>query len=206
MTSEIVLDDKSLVPTIAQDAKTGQVLTLAYMNAEALRRTRESGQAWFYSRSRGELWHKGATSGNYLNVRSIQLDCDGDAILLQVEPSGPACHTGEVSCFHRGLDPDLSFTERTGPGVLSDLAAVLHQRNAERPEGSYSARLFAQGAGKIGQKVVEEAGETVVAALTETDDRLANEAADLLYHTLALLEARGVPLEQVWKVLEERRK
>ena len=206
MASEIVLDDRALVPAIAQDATTGQVLTLAYMNAESLRRTRESGQAWFYSRSRKELWHKGATSGHYLNIRSIQMDCDGDAILLQVDPTGPACHTGEMSCFHQDIEEELIYTERTGPGVLSELAEVLHQRNVERPAGSYSAKLFAQGTGKVGQKVIEEAGETVAAALVETDDRLANEAADLFYHTLALLEARGVSPDKVWKVLEGRRK
>tara|TARA_Y100000588_G_C14275976_1_gene934371 strand:- start:1180 stop:1800 length:621 start_codon:yes stop_codon:yes gene_type:complete len=203
--SEISIDDKGLVPAIAQDAFTGRVLMIAYMNDEAIEKTVQTGQVWFYSRSRQEIWHKGETSGNFLDVRSIQMDCDGDALLLQVYPHGPACHTGNSSCFYQELDNEVELVQQSGAGILQELAGVIHQRNLDRPEGSYTTKLLEDGTGSIAQKVVEEAGETVVAALSESKERLASETADLLYHTLVLLEETQVPLEQVWKELDARR-
>ena len=154
----IKLDDKGLVPTIVQDADTGQVLTLAYMNQESLERTRASGQVWFYSRSRQELWHKGETSGNYLNVRSISVDCDGDALLIEAEPTGPACHTGETSCFFEGLADETPEFERPPGDMLAELFQLIEQRKRDKPKGSYVAKLLKKGPRKIGKKVVEEAG------------------------------------------------
>jgi phosphoribosyl-ATP pyrophosphohydrolase/phosphoribosyl-AMP cyclohydrolase len=203
--SEISIDDKGLVPAIAQDAFTGRVLMIAYMNDEAMEKTVQTGQVWFYSRSRQEIWHKGETSGNFLDVRSIQMDCDGDALLLQVYPHGPACHTGNSSCFYQELDKEVELVQRSGAGILEELAGVIHQRNVDRPEDSYTTKLLEDGTGAIAQKVIEEAGETVVAALSESKERLASETADLLYHTLVLLEQTEVPLEQVWKELDARR-
>jgi phosphoribosyl-ATP pyrophosphohydrolase/phosphoribosyl-AMP cyclohydrolase len=203
--SEISIDDKGLVPAIAQDAFTGRVLMIAYMNDEAIEKTVQTGQVWFYSRSRQEIWHKGETSGNFLDVRSIQMDCDGDALLLQVYPHGPACHTGNSSCFYQELDKEVELVQRSGAGILEELAGVIHQRNVDRPEDSYTTKLLEDGTGAIAQKVIEEAGETVVAALSESKERLASETADLLYHTLVLLEQTEVPLEQVWKELDARR-
>ncbi|MBI4328353.1 MAG: bifunctional phosphoribosyl-AMP cyclohydrolase/phosphoribosyl-ATP diphosphatase HisIE [Chloroflexi bacterium] len=208
MATVLTSNERGLVPAIAQDAKTGQVLMLAYMDAEALRHTLESGQAWFYSRSREELWHKGATSGNILHVRDISVDCDGDALLLRVDPTGPACHTGNTSCFFQALDrADWQIGEPSASvAVLTSLAATIAQRRQEMPEGSYTARLFQEGRERIAQKVIEEAGETALAAVAGAPERLPSEAADLLYHLLVLLEEAGVPLDQVMAELRERRR
>ncbi len=175
---------------------------LAYANAEAVERTRETGDAHYYSRSREELWRKGATSGNTQRVVELRLDCDGDALLYRVQPAGPACHTAERSCFFTALHgetegdaPDLGYT-------LERLAGTIAARHEEMPEGSYTAKLFARGAPYVAQKVGEEAVEVVVAALE--DERLAEETADLLYHLLVLLEDRGVATSEVARVLDER--
>ena len=205
---EIRFDDAGLVPVVAQDATTDAVLTLAYANREAVERTLETGEAHYYSRSRAELWRKGATSGNTQRVTEVRLDCDADALLYKVEPRGPACHTGEKSCF---------FTTVAGPGVgvatggggevdfgamVERLAEIISERHREMPEGSYTAQLLGSGTGRVSQKVGEEAVEVVVAALE--GERLAEEAADLVYHLLVLLEQRRVGIGEVARVLRDR--
>jgi len=203
----IKLNEQGLVPAIAQDADTGQVLMLGYMNPGSLKRTVEGVQVWFYSRSREDLWHKGEISGNYLNLKEAWLDCDGDTLLLKVKPDGPACHTGETSCFYTPLDgvPEEYEATETGPGILSELFAVIQDRQRDPPEGSYTAKLLQAGMGRIAQKVIEEAGETAIAAMQEDQEGLPKEVADLLYHTLALLAASGVTPNQVWEELRNRR-
>jgi phosphoribosyl-AMP cyclohydrolase / phosphoribosyl-ATP pyrophosphohydrolase len=197
-----------LVPVVAQDATSGDVLTVAYANELALRRTLETGEAHYWSRSRAELWHKGATSGHVQPVREVRLDCDGDALLYRVDPAGPACHTGERTCFYRPLQGAAEAARGENvDGIGSTmglLQRVVDARWAERPEGSYVARLAERGVGYVSQKVVEEAGETVVAALQERDDELLAEAADLLFHLTVLLRARGRALDEVARVLADR--
>ena len=203
----IKLNEQGLVPAIAQDADTGQVLMLGYMNPGTLKRTVEGIQVWFYSRSREDLWHKGEISGNYLNLKEAWLDCDGDTLLLKVKPDGPACHTGETSCFYTPLDgvPEEYEATETGPGILSELFAVIQDRQRDPPAGSYTAKLLQAGMGRIAQKVIEEAGETAIAAMQEDQEGLPKEVADLLYHTLVLLAASGVTPNQVWEELRNRR-
>ena len=196
---EIAFDDRGLVPCIVQDWATGEVLTLAYMNAEALARTRETREVHFWSRSRQELWRKGETSGNVLALRAIRYDCDADALLALVEPAGPACHTGERTCFYRG-DMEAAPHE-----ALPALDRVLARRAAERPEGSYTAQLLADPP-VIGAKVQEEAEEVARAAREEDDGRLAEEAADVLYHVAVLLRSRGLDLGDAEEVLNGRRR
>ncbi len=194
-------DENGLVPVVTQDANTGEVLMLAYANEEAIRKTVESGEAHYHSRSRDELWYKGATSGNTQKVVEVRLDCDGDALLYRVAPRGPACHTGERSCFFTPVlspDGDAPNLGRT----LTRLAGTIAERHREMPEGSYTAKLIGRGPGRVAQKVGEEAVEVVVAALR--GEKLAEESADLLYHLLVLLEERGVRPEEVAKVLDER--
>ena len=198
---EIRYDGGGLVPVVTQDADTGEVLMLAYANREAVEKTVETGEAHYYSRSRGELWRKGATSGNTQRVIEVRLDCDGDALLYRVESAGPACHTGERSCFFTPLAGSDSNAPNLGR-TLTRLAGTIAGRHQEMPEGSYTAKLFERGAGYTAQKVGEEAVEVVVAALE--NDRLAEETADLLYHLLVLLEERGVGVREVARVLDER--
>ncbi len=198
--SQIAYDDRGLVPCVVQDWHTGEVLTLAYMNAAALERTRETGEVHFYSRSRQELWHKGATSGNTQAVRAIRYDCDGDALLALVEPAGPACHTGERTCFFRGDLRPASPHES-----LPELERIVAERARERPEGSYTVELLADPP-RIGAKVREEAEEVARAAASESDDRVAEEAADVLFHLVVLLRSRGLGLRDVEEVLDGRRR
>lgn len=198
-TVEIRYDAHGLVPCIAQDASTGAVLTLAYMNADALAKTLETGDVWFYSRSRKELWHKGATSGNFLRVKELRYDCDEDAILALVSPTGPACHTGEKVCFYRGFD-GVHAQPFEAPGALQ---ATLAQRRSEMPEGSYTTTLL-NDKQLIAEKVLEEAEEVTRAAREETDDRVANEAADVLYHLAVLMTERGMSLNDAFEILNER--
>jgi len=195
--SEITFDADGLVPVVIQDWRSGEVLTLAYANAEAVARTRETGELHLWSRSRNELWHKGATSGNTQAVKALRVDCDGDALLALVEPAGPACHTGERTCFFRG-DMDPAPHE-----VLPALERTLRARQAERPEGSYTVALLDDPA-HIGEKVQEEAEEVARAAREETDDRVDSEAADVLYHLLVLLRSRDRALADATEVLRER--
>jgi phosphoribosyl-AMP cyclohydrolase / phosphoribosyl-ATP pyrophosphohydrolase len=205
---KIKLNDKGLAPAIAQDVNTGQVLMLGYMNPGSLKRTVEGGQVWFYSRSQEDLWHKGEISGNYLNLREVWVDCDADAILLKVDPDGPTCHTGEPSCFFTRVEdlPDEYQVTESGPGVLDELFAVIRDRQREMPEGSYTTRLFQEGVARIAQKVIEEAGETALAAVQGEQDNLPRELADLLYHALVLLAAADVKPSAVWQELQQRRK
>lgn len=202
----IKLDDKGLVPAIVQDASSGRVLTLAYMNEESLEKTRASGQVWFYSRSRQELWHKGETSGNYLNVRSIGVDCDGDALLVQADPTGPACHTGETSCFFAELPPGKPEFERASSDAFEELFEIIEQRKRDKPKGSYVAKLLKKGPKKVGKKVVEEAGEAVIAALNEGQERTVSEIADLWFHSLVLLASIDATPDQVFEELKSRQK
>ena len=198
--SEIAYDRQGLVPCVIRDWRSGEVLTLAYMNADALRLTRETGEVHFFSRSRGELWRKGATSGNTQAVRAIRLDCDGDALLALVEPAGPACHTGERTCFHRGeLEPPAPHE------ALPALERTIAARADSAPAGSYTARLLADPP-LAGEKVREEAEEVTRAAREETDERVAEEAADVLYHLTVLLHGRGLSLADAAEVLLERRR
>jgi phosphoribosyl-ATP pyrophosphohydrolase/phosphoribosyl-AMP cyclohydrolase len=194
----VAFDDRGLVPCVVQDARSGEVLTLAYMNEEALERTRETGETHFWSRSRQELWHKGATSGNVQRVRSLRYDCDLDAVLALVDPAGPACHTGERTCFHNGDAKPVPHE------ALPALERTIASRREERPEGSYTAALLADP-GRIGEKVREEADEAARAAAGESDERVAEEAADVLYHLTVLLASRGLTLESALDVLNARR-
>jgi phosphoribosyl-ATP pyrophosphohydrolase/phosphoribosyl-AMP cyclohydrolase len=197
--SEIAFDERGLVPCVVQDWRTGEVLTLAYMNAESLRLTRETGEMHFFSRSRQELWHKGATSGNTQGLREIRYDCDADALLALVEATGPACHTGERTCFHRGeLEPPAPHE------VLPTMERTIAERATSRPEGSYTARLLSDH-GLIGEKVREEAEEVARAAGSESDQRVSEEAADVIYHLAVLLASRGLSLADAERVLDERR-
>ena len=203
----IKLDDKGLVPAIAQDANTGEVIMLGYVSPGSLKRTLEGGDVWFYSRSRSDLWHKGETSGNHMHVVSAQVDCDGDTILLKVEPDGPICHTGNTTCFFTPLEdlPEFASTD-SGPSIVEELFAVIQDRKREMPEGSYTAELFKAGAERISQKVIEEAGETALAGAKGDREQVVREAADLLYHVLVLLSATGATPEDVWTQLRERRR
>jgi phosphoribosyl-AMP cyclohydrolase / phosphoribosyl-ATP pyrophosphohydrolase len=197
---EVAFDEHGLVPCVVQDWRSGEVLTVAYMNAESLRLTRETGETHFFSRSRLQLWHKGATSGNTQAVRAIRYDCDGDALVALVEPAGPACHTGERTCFHRGqLEPGAPFE------TLPTLERTIAARADRRPDGSYTASLLAQP-GSAGEKVQEEAEEVARAAREESDERVAEEAADLLYHLAVLLRGRSMSFADAERVLDGRRR
>jgi phosphoribosyl-AMP cyclohydrolase / phosphoribosyl-ATP pyrophosphohydrolase len=197
--SDIAFDERGLVPCIVQDWRSGEVLTLAYMNAEALERTRETGEIHFYSRSREKLWHKGESSGNTQTVKAIRYDCDADALLALVEPTGPACHTGERSCFHRG-----DLTPGAPHETLPTLERTIDERATSQPTGSYTARLL-NDPQYAGAKVQEEAEEVVRAAREESDDRVAEEAADVIYHLAVLLRGRGLSLADAEQVLDGRR-
>lgn len=188
----LTFDERGLIVAVAQDAATGTVLMVAYMDGEALARTVESGEAHFWSRRRQALWHKGETSGNVLHVEGIQADCDADALLLSVHPSGPACHTGQRSCF---AEPAT---------ILDQLDATLRDREAQRPAGSYSATLFDGGRAAILRKVGEESVEVLLAGATEGDEALTNEVADLWFHTVVLLRERGLSPDAVLEVLAQR--
>ena len=186
-----------LIPAIVQDARTREVLTVAYMNKEALQLTLERRETYFWSRSRQKLWHKGETSGNSQKVTEVRLDCDDDAVLVEVEPLGPACHTGSYSCF--GVEPELE-------GILQELYSVIEQRKEKRPEGSYTTYLFNSGLDKILKKVGEEATETIVAAKNSDAQRFVSETGDLIYHLLVLLVERGISLDEISRELKGRRK
>ncbi|HWH43767.1 MAG TPA: bifunctional phosphoribosyl-AMP cyclohydrolase/phosphoribosyl-ATP diphosphatase HisIE [Thermoleophilaceae bacterium] len=199
MDEQIRFDERGLAPCVVQDRRTGEVLTLAWMNRESLERTRETGETWFWSRSREELWHKGATSGNVQRVHALRWDCDADALLAIVEPAGPACHTGERTCFHAGDGSPAPFE------ALPALERTIAARRDADPGGSYTASLLADPP-HIGEKVREEADEVARAAAGESDERLREEAADVLYHLAVLLASRGMSLADAFEELNGRRR
>lgn len=198
--SQVAYDERGLVPCVVQDAGSGEVLTVAYMNAEALARTRSTGEMHFFSRSRQALWHKGATSGHTQALRALRYDCDADALVAIVEPAGPACHTGERTCFHRGDTAALAPFE-----ILPELERTIAARAADRPEGSYTTTLL-DDPQLVGDKVQEEAEEVARAAREESDERVAEEAADVIYHLAVLLRGRGLSLADAERVLDGRRR
>ena len=222
---EVRFDERGLVPAIVQDARTREVLTLAYMNEESLRRTLAEGETWFWSRTRSELWHKGATSGNTQRVVDLRLDCDADAIVVLVEPRGPACHKGAVSCFHEEVEGLQTKTTRSRGeasaetfdsgtfddgaseigAVLEELYSVVASRRREMPEGSYTTYLFEKGLNKILKKVGEESAETIIAAKDGDLEALTRETADLVYHLVVLSVERGLTLEALGRELTRRR-
>lgn len=200
-------DSNGLAPAIVQDAASKEVLMLAYMNQESLKRTLESGETWFWSRSRGELWHKGATSGHIQKVRSLKYDCDGDTLLVLVDQTGPACHTGQYSCFFNeaaAAGEQSSSTRGDRFAILAELEATIAKRDAERPEGAYTTYLFEKGVDKILKKVGEETAEVIIAAKNRSHDELRYEASDLLYHLLVLLREQRLPLDDVMQELDRR--
>jgi phosphoribosyl-ATP pyrophosphohydrolase/phosphoribosyl-AMP cyclohydrolase len=213
--AKIRFDERGLVPCVMQDARSGEVLTLAYMNEEALRLTLETREMHLYSRSRREIWHKGGTSGNVQRVRQLRYDCDGDALVALVEPAGPACHTGERSCFYRDVegsaDPDIDAPPVPGEPAplpyesLPALERTLLDRQRRRPAGSYTVELL-EDPSLAGSKVKEEAGEVVKAVNSESEERVAEEGADVVYHLTVLLLSRGVSMAEVLQILNGRRK
>jgi phosphoribosyl-ATP pyrophosphohydrolase/phosphoribosyl-AMP cyclohydrolase len=198
---EIQFDESGLVPAIVQDWHTGRVLMLAYMNRESMQKTLDSGETWFYSRSRARLWHKGETSGHYQQVRRITYDCDGDAVLLQVEQRGPACHTGAATCFFRTLQEDVPLPQEY---FLTELERIISRRKVEKPEKSYVVSLLSAGTDRILKKVAEEAGEVIIAAKNGDHREIVNETGDLLFHLLVMLAGQGVALSEVLAELERR--
>ena len=199
--SKLKFDERGLIPAIVQDVRTREVLTLAYMNAESFARTVETKETWFWSRSRNKLWHKGETSGNIQKVVELLLDCDGDAIVVLVDPAGPACHTGAQSCFGSAGTAQLITTDQ----LLDRLYDLVKEREKTRPADSYTSYLFNQGLDKILKKLGEESTETIVAAKNNEDERLISEVADLVYHLIVLLVARGISLDQIRAELGRRR-
>ncbi|HEY7062077.1 MAG TPA: bifunctional phosphoribosyl-AMP cyclohydrolase/phosphoribosyl-ATP diphosphatase HisIE [Chloroflexota bacterium] len=229
-------DANGLIPAVVQDAETRQVLMVGYMNRESVQRTVETGQAWFWSRSRGELWHKGATSGHYLNVRAIHVDCDGDTLLVEAAPAGPTCHTGAVSCFFNELEAEDGRAAANAPAepvatagvaagaqigpeengsagtaaldgrAVEALFAVIQERQRLRPEGSYVAKLLDAGVDRIAKKIGEEATEVVIAAKNADQAEITWEVADLWFHSLVLLAASGLTPADIWQELDRRRR
>lgn len=202
--TNIQFDEQGLIPAVVQDIRTGRVLTLSYMNEESLEKTLETGQTWFYSRRRQELWHKGETSGNIQIVHRISFDCDADALVVEVEPKGPACHTGEKSCFYEQLynEGPLASLNRE---IIFELYDVIQDRRENPVEGSYTNYLFENGLDKILKKIGEEATEVVIAAKNRSKDELVYELSDLVYHSLVLMAAKDVQIEEVKQELVKRR-
>ncbi|MDO4540200.1 MAG: bifunctional phosphoribosyl-AMP cyclohydrolase/phosphoribosyl-ATP diphosphatase HisIE [Syntrophomonadaceae bacterium] len=215
MLDTLKFDKDGLIPAVIQDVNTGAVLMLAWMNAESLMRTMESGRTCFYSRSRQELWSKGETSGHVQRVKDIRYDCDADAVLIRVEQTGAACHSGHYSCFYRDqngqeveaaiVDTDPAYEGKAGPGILYELMDVIKERKAKRPEGSYTTYLFDKGIDKILKKVGEESAEVIIAAKNHIPAEITYETADLFYHLLVLLAQEEVELDAVFAELKSRR-
>ncbi|WEK54525.1 MAG: bifunctional phosphoribosyl-AMP cyclohydrolase/phosphoribosyl-ATP diphosphatase HisIE [Candidatus Cohnella colombiensis] len=204
---QIAWNADGLVPAIIQDAMSKEVLMLAYMNKESLQKSLQTGQTWFWSRSRNELWNKGATSGHTQQIESLQYDCDGDTLLVKVRQQGPACHTGAYSCFYRDASGEVvadkpDVEDRFGP--LSRLEATIAQRDAERPEGAYTTYLFEKGVDKILKKIGEESAEVIIAGKNRDGAELRCEAADLIFHLMVLLREQGIPFDDVLQELEFR--
>ena len=222
LTTAIKWDSQGLVPAIVQDVTSKNVLMMAYMNAESLRRSLDTGETWFWSRSRQEYWHKGGTSGNTQRIQSLYYDCDGDTLLLLVEANGPACHTGRISCFYNEVntvDNKPTFQNNTVNAnndtsgaaagkdrfaILAELEQMIADRERERPEGAYTTYLFEKGIDKILKKVGEETAETIIAAKNGDNEELRYEVSDLIYHLLVLLQERKVPLDDVMAELDRR--
>lgn len=215
MIDKIKFDEQGLVPAIIQDSRSGQVLMMAYMNAESLQKTITSGRTWFYSRSRQQLWMKGETSGHIQKVEDILYDCDQDSLLVKVEQTGAACHTGHYSCFYRNaagqevepavFDPDQIYYPRASAAVLNELYAVIADRQEKMPAGSYTSYLFEKGLDKILKKVGEENAEVIIAAKNRSKEEVVYETSDLIYHLLVLLVEQGVSLEDIFTELKSRR-
>ena len=201
---QLKFNSDGLIPAIIQDAATRKVLTLAYMNEESLQKTIESGETWFYSRSRQELWHKGATSGNTQAVQSIAYDCDQDALVVLVNPKGPACHNGTTTCFTEILYEAETSTSKIDSAFLYELESIIADREQQRPEGSYTTYLFEKGVDKILKKVGEESAEVIIAAKNRDHDELQWESADLIFHLLVLLKEQNVPFSDVLAALKQR--
>jgi phosphoribosyl-ATP pyrophosphohydrolase/phosphoribosyl-AMP cyclohydrolase len=206
---ELRFGPDGLLPAVVQDERTREVLMVAFMNREALDRTLETGQAWFWSRGRQELWHKGATSGNYLDVREVRRNCEDNSLLLLAQPRGPTCHTGARTCYYRTLDGEPAGPLDGPPdgapaGSLDWLFAILESRRGEAPDASYTARLLSEGVDRIGRKIGEEAAEVIIAAKNRAPDELAAETGDLWYHSLVLLMEAGLTPESVYHVLRQR--
>ncbi|MBO1513962.1 bifunctional phosphoribosyl-AMP cyclohydrolase/phosphoribosyl-ATP diphosphatase HisIE [Metabacillus bambusae] len=204
MIESIKFDQNGLVPAIVQDAASKEVLTLAYMNEESLKKTIETKETWFYSRSRQELWHKGGTSGNIQKVVEMRYDCDQDAILVLVQPAGPACHTGAYTCFSETIDKQEVSVVQDRFQIFNTLEKLIAERENELPEGSYTTYLFNEGVDKILKKVGEEASEVIIASKNRDAEELKWEVADLLFHLMVLLREQKLPLDEVLKVLEKR--
>ncbi|GIO07279.1 histidine biosynthesis bifunctional protein HisIE [Brevibacillus reuszeri] len=207
---ELRFDESGLIPAIIQDASSKSVLTLAYMNKESLQKSLETKETWFWSRSRQELWHKGGTSGNTQRIVSMSYDCDGDALVVQVVPNGPACHTGAYSCFSNALLGTEAKELQAGNqadrfAILGELEQLVAERELERPEGSYTTYLFEKGVDKILKKVGEEAAEVIIAAKNRSAEELRYEASDLIFHLLVLLREQKLPLDAVLTELQGRR-
>ncbi len=203
----IKYDSNGLVPAIVQNASTGEVLMLAYMNEETLKMTAETKKATFWSRSRQEVWVKGATSGNYMNVKEIRVDCDGDALVILAEPEGPACHTGNRSCFYRRVEDGRAEedTAERASSILKRLEGVTYDRKAHPVDGSYTNYLFSKGEDKILKKVGEEAAEVVIAGKNRDKDEIAYETADLMYHLTVMLADNGMSWDDIFEELQRRR-
>ena len=203
----VKLNAEGLIPVITQDATSHEVLTLAYMSKESIQKTLDEKQVWFYSRSRSKLWKKGESSGNEMNVKSIQADCDYDAILVQVEPTGPACHTGHISCFHNKIeDATISSSNEHNSSVIEELYATIQQRKKDMPSDSYTSKLFASGTDKIAQKVIEEAGETALAGVGKNKENTIGEISDLIYHLLVMMSNLDITPTDIWSELKNRSK
>jgi len=215
MINTIKFDEKGLVPAIIQDYQSGQVLMMAYMNAESLDKTMSTGKTWFYSRSRQSLWMKGETSGHIQAVKEILYDCDEDTLLIKVEQTGAACHTGHYSCFYRNaageevapavFDPDKVYGPQAGSGILYELYDLIADRQQKMPEGSYTTYLFDKGLDKILKKVGEETAEVIIASKNRSKSEVTYETSDLLYHLMVLLVEQGVTLEDIFTELKSRR-
>lgn len=197
---DVKFDENGLIPAIVQDKDSGEVLMLAYMNEDALNKTMETNETWFYSRSRQELWHKGATSGNTQQVENIQLDCDQDALLITVSPAGPACHTGEVSCFHHALKGNIAKKR----AVVHTIIDTIEDRRKNPTDGTYTTYLFQEGIDKVLKKVGEESAEVIIGAKNNDKEEIKWEIADLIYHTLVLMNITDVTLSDIKQVLYER--
>ena len=202
----IKLDSNKLVPAIIQNASTNDVITLGYMSPESLELTLKNNQVWFFSRSRSKLWHKGETSGNFFNVESILQDCDSDSILIKVQPTGPGCHTGSTTCFTKEITDLPKFTSTNqNETILQQIFTIIKDRKLNPKKDSYTSQLFTSGIEQISKKVIEEAGESAIAATKEDKDSVIYEVADLFFHTLVLIAALNICPTNIWKELEKRR-